>query len=51
MRMFRECTDLTRGIAGLESELFESGTIETADEVQTRLTNVANEMCVRIAPA
>ncbi|KAM0789720.1 hypothetical protein ACM66B_006577 [Microbotryomycetes sp. NB124-2] len=43
-RLSRECDDVSRDITKLESELQATGSTATADEIQARLTDVANQI-------
>lgn len=43
-RLTRECTDLARDVAKLESELQASGSTATSEEIQEKLSELSNKM-------
>jgi DNA repair protein RAD50 len=48
MRMHRECEDIARDIAKLESELSASGSTATSEDIQSQLSELSEKMCARL---
>lgn len=44
MRMHRECEDISRDVAKLENELSATGSTATSEEIQAKLSELAEKM-------